>query len=202
MVDYIEYGVTGGYTGPFMPDVSRVINRNQPDTNNYINSNYFKVVFTRLPTMTYFCQSVNVPSLSFGTSDQMTSMGVSVKRPGTQCTFEQLNLSFLLDESLKNWTEIFTWMESLANYETNLPTKDSGPVIPHDDIYSDARIIITNSAFVPKYEVVFSDVLPVSLGGWQFNSTEVDSRPIIVQASFVFTTFRIEKLGETTTYRD
>jgi len=202
MIDYINNGATGGYTGPFVPDITRVINRNQPDTNNYINSNYFKIVFSRLPIMTYFCQTVNVPSLSFGVADQLTSLGLHIPRPGTKYQFEPLNISFLLDESLNNWREIFTWMESLANYETNIPLNKGGPVIPRDDVYSDARILITNSAFVPQYEVIFNDVLPVSLGGWQFNSTETDSRPIIIQASFVFTSYRIEKLGETTTYNE
>ena len=202
MVNYIEYGVTGGYTGPFVPDATRVINRNQPDTNNYLNSNYFKLVFSRLPTMTYFCQSVNIPALNFGITEQATRFGLNIKRPGTHYNFDPLNISFLLDESIKNWTEIFTWMESIANYEIDTPIERGGPIIPHEDVHSDARILITNSAFVPKYEAVFKDVLPYSLSGWQFNSTENDSTPIVVQASFTFTSFRIEELGKQTSYVD
>ena len=49
-------GYTGaivGYTGPGIPDITRVSNPRQPDNNNYLATNYFKMEITRLPLVTY-----------------------------------------------------------------------------------------------------------------------------------------------------
>ena len=75
MSTYFE-GASGGYTGPGIPDITRSNSKKQPDTNNILNTNYFKLVFGRLPTMTYMCQSVSMPSFSLGSVDVPNTLGV------------------------------------------------------------------------------------------------------------------------------
>ena len=41
----------------------------KPSTNNYLATNYFQFVLGRAPLLTYFCQSVNLPSLTIGFAD-------------------------------------------------------------------------------------------------------------------------------------
>ena len=184
-------GATGGYTGPGMPDITQVPNASQPDTNNYLTTNYFRLVFGRLPTMSYMCQSVNVPDFSLGISLQQTPLGIPVKRVGTDYAFSDLSISFLVDEKMDNWREIFNWMTSIAHYESNLPVEKGGKLIPEDDFYSDARILVTNSSFQPQKEIIFRDVLPINLGGWEFTSVDTDATPVVSTASFSFTSYGI-----------
>lgn len=197
MVTSILYeGLTGELPStyvPNMPDVTQVKNPKQPVTNNYLSSNYFKLVFPRLPTVTYFCQSVNLPSFYLHNAVQSTSLGLTIKHPGDKYQFDDLRISFIVDENMKNWMEIYEWMEGIANLESNRPIKDGGKVLYHNDWYSDARIIITNSAYNPILEVIIKDVIPIHLGGIDFSSTVTDNIPVNVFASFSYTSYRIEK---------
>ena len=178
-------GVTGSTAG--IPDIYRVSNPRQPDTNNYLASNYFKFEFTRLPTVTYFCQRVNLPSISFTRAEQGTSFGVVGKVPGGRYDFEDLTVSFIVDEDMKNWIEIYEWMRSIGNLDDM--TKH---VTPHHDKYSDARITVLNSAYKEKKVIKIRQAFPVSLSGIDFDVTLPETEPVIASASFAFTYYEIE----------
>jgi len=193
-------GYTGavGYTGPGIPDVTRVTDPRQPDTNNYLATNYFKLEITRLPLVTYHCQSVNLPSLTLTPTEQNTSLGTSVKWVGGRYNWEDLTVNFIVDEDMKNWIEVFEWMEQIAimtdvkntlNY--SVPGK---PVGQFSDYFSNARLAITNSSYKPKLQVNIVDMFPVSLSGIQFNTTNTDNEPVIATATFAYTHYEIDRL--------
>ena len=195
-----EGGYTGavGYTGQGIPDVTRVTDPRQPDTNNYLATNYFKLEITRLPLLTYYCQGVNLPSLSLSHAEQGTSTGTNVKWIGGKYTWEELNVSFIVDEDMKNWIEVFEWMEEIAimsdvkntmNY--NIQGKPKGQL---DDYFSNGLLSITNSSYKPKLIVNLIDIFPISLSGIPFNSTNTDNEPVIATATFAYTYYTINRL--------
>jgi len=196
-----EGGYTGekaGYTGPGIPDVTRVTDPRQPDTNNYLSSNYFKLEITRLPLVTYHCQSVNLPSLSLTPAEQNTSTGTPVKWIGGRYNWEDFTISFMVDEDMKNWIEVFEWMEQIAimtdvkntmNY--TMVGKPSGQI---EDYFSNAQLAITNSSYKPKLIVNLIDIFPIALTGIQFNSISTDNEPIIATATSAYTYYNISRL--------
>jgi len=108
---------------------------------------------------------------------------------GGQYAFEDLNVSFVVDEDIKNWTEVFDWMESIGNMRGFGP-----PVIAEsitDDFFSDILLMVTNSAYQPKYYVQFRDAFPIALSGIEFNSTALETEPIVANATFSYTSYKI-----------
>ena len=187
-------GYTGaypGYTGPGIPDITRVRNSRQPDTNNYLSTNYFQLEITRLPTVTYFCQSVNLPSLTLTPAEQPTPLGLKARWVGGQYTYEDLTVSFLVDEDLKNWLEVYEWMETISNLDDN-QTVISGQQTK--DFFSNILLTITNSAYKPKFHVHIQDAFPIALSGIEFNSTTPETEPVVAQATFTFTNYRIKSV--------
>ena len=182
---------TYGYTGPGIPDINRVTNPRQPDTNNILNSNYFKFEFTRLPTMTYFCQRVNMPSVSLSVVDQRTRFGLRNKYVGGDYTFEELSVEFIVDEKMLNYKEIYEWMRSIGNMENydDVIDKEQTP-----DFFSDARLIITNSSFKEQIHVVMKETFPIALSGLNFDSTLGESQPLIAVATFALRNYNIVTL--------
>jgi hypothetical protein len=195
-----EGGYTGakaGYTGPGIPDITRVSDPRQPDNNNYLATNYFKFELTRLPLVTYHCQQVNLPSLSLTPVEQPTVFGTTAKWIGGKYTWEELNVSFIVDEDMKNWIEVFEWMEEIglmADFKTNISAQRSMPKGQFGDYFSDAKISITSSNYKPKLEIDIHGIFPISLGGIQFNSTNPDNEPAIVNATFAYTYYTINRL--------
>lgn len=184
-------GSTGGYTGPGMPDITRSNFQKQPETNNLLNTNYFKLVLGRLPTVSYMCQSVTMPGFSIGVADQSTALGLRQRRAGDTYTFDDFTVSFVVDENMDNWTEMFNWLVGIANYQNNIPLSEGGPVLHVDDHYSDARIMVTNSAYKPVKEIIIRDMIPTSLSGWEFTSLDTDSTPVVATATFAFSSMNI-----------
>ena len=180
-----------GYTGATagIPDITYVSNARQPDTNNYLANNYFKFEFTRLPTVTYFCQRVNLPSLSFTRAEQPTSFGLTGKIPGGRYDYDPLTVSFIVDEDMKNWLEVYEWMRSIGNLDDI-----NKHIHVHHDKYSDARITIMNSAYKQKLVVKIRGVFPTSISGIDFDSTLPETEPIVASATFDFTFYEIERL--------
>ena len=196
-----EGGYTGektGYTGPGIPDITRVSNPRQPDTNNYLANNYFKLEISRLPLVTYHCQQANLPAVSLSQAEQGTRLGTNIKWVGGRYNFEELQVNFLVDEDMKNWLEGFEWMESIGamidgekTINSSIPTRPVGQV---DDYFSNARLVITNSSYNPKLNVIFHDMFPISLSGIDFNSTNSDNEPVVVNVTFAYTYYTVERL--------
>jgi len=165
------------------------INRRQPSNTNFLLSTGFRFVLQRTPSLTYFCQSCNLPDFSFGQIEQ-PSRFIPVKHPGRGYDYGDLQIGFLVDEDMTNYLEIYNWMRSIGNVE------DHGDYLEKTtDHFSDASITILNSAMKPNLTVNFKNIFPKSLSGIDFNSTADDTEPIIVSATFAYTSFEVEKLS-------
>ncbi len=158
----------------------------QPENTNPLLITEFKFTMQRIPTVTYFCQSANIPSVSVGNVEQNT-MFSPINLPGV-FRFEDLSLSFVVDETMKNWLEIYNWMRSTSNAE------DFAEFETQDQHLSDATLVITNSAMKGKLVANFRDCFPKSLSGIDFNSAVSDPEPIIATTTFGFTTYSIERI--------
>ena len=160
----------------------------QPLTNNYLAKNRFNLFLPRCPNLTYFCQRANIPTISFGTSLQSNPTGVEIRRPGTRYAFEDLSLGFLVDENMKNWLELFNWMKDIGIYNTK------EEITREKDKVSDVYLVITNSAYNPIISITYHDAFPVMLSGVDFDTSVVDTDPILASVTFAFTYYSIEIL--------
>lgn len=159
-----------------------------PITHNALLINYFQFVLDRVPNITYFCQSANLPGIVFGVAEQPTTLGYPVKVPTGSFRFEDLELTFRVDENLTNWREIHTWIKSSGNYESDENT------LPYKQKTSDAYLLLTNSTYNPKIKIHFRHVFPIALSGLVFNTTAQDSFEMTASVKFAFTGYEIEDL--------
>tara|TARA_Y100001963_G_scaffold103782_1_gene142933 strand:- start:18157 stop:18705 length:549 start_codon:yes stop_codon:yes gene_type:complete len=160
---------------------------NQPETVNFLLPDGFKFHMQRIPKMNYFVQSVNLPALEYSEIRQPTRF-VDVKHPGNTFTFPNFELSFIVDEDMETFMEIYNWMKSLVAIE------DPRPVEVGRDNFCDATLHILNSAKNPNFVVNFKQCFPVSLSGIDFNSAISEPEPIICTASFAYTAYDIENI--------
>ena len=165
------------------------INRRQPSNTNFLLSTGFRFVLQRTPSLTYFCQSCNLPDFSFAQIEQPTRF-IPVKHPGRGYDYGDLQLGFLVDEDMVNYLEIYNWMRKIGTVEDH-----NEHLSKTSEHFSDASITILNSAMKPNLTVNFKNIFPKSLSGIDFNSTADDTEPILVQATFAYTSFEVEKLS-------
>jgi hypothetical protein len=163
----------------------------QPETHNNLTNNKFRFVMTRTPTMTYFCQRANIPSLGFGTSIQSNPTGVTIKRPGTSYVYEDLQVGFAVDENMKNWIEIHNWMLDLG-----ISHKSPGlyEKLTEKQKVCSAYLLVLNSAYRPIICIKYRNVYPTFLSGVEFDSSLTDTDAVIATATFAYTHYEIEPL--------
>jgi hypothetical protein len=116
---------------------------------------------------------------------QMPTPFVPIKHP-TKLDFDELSITFIVDESLTNWREIFNWMRSMTNVENYTEYQNS---LTH---FASGTLIILNSAKQPKLNVRFDGLYPRTLGSIDFTSTVVDPEPFQCTATFAYRSYNIE----------
>tara|TARA_B100000929_G_scaffold179853_1_gene142435 strand:- start:260 stop:790 length:531 start_codon:yes stop_codon:yes gene_type:complete len=168
----------------------------QPTNLNQLNVVSFDISFSRLPGVQYFCQRISLPTVVLGETHEASPF-MNTALEGDTLTYEALSLSFVLDEDLQNYIEIYNWMTALgfpreyAQFAA-LKQESSGS---QDTKYSDLDIILHTNKSNPNYRVKFTDVFPTSLSSIMFDSTPTGMDPIAVDATFNFRgQFNIEKI--------
>ena len=157
----------------------------QPETNNYLATNFFKLELEKFPSVAYFCQSVNLPSLTVSTMEvPAPALGVPIRSPVGRYSYENMSVSFLVDEKMDNWLEVYNWMYDMSTAET-----DCRVLNPYDKILSDATLTIMDGSYTPMKRVIIKDIFPVGISGIQFSSVVVDTEPVIATATFAFTSY-------------
>ena len=159
-----------------------------PETNNYLATNFFELKIERLPFVTYFCQSVNLPSLTIPPVEvPVAQFGVPIRTPVGRYSYENMSVSFLVDENMDNWVNVYDWLYSIST-----PEEVPGTYTSHENIFSDATLLIKNSSYNTIKVVTIKEIFPVGISGIQFSSVVVDTEPVIATVTFAFTSFQID----------
>jgi hypothetical protein len=158
----------------------------QPDSvNAFLNTN-FKFTLTRLPNVTFWCSSVNIPQISIG---EVTVQNRFVPHhvPGSSIQMDPLRVTFSVDEEFSNWNEIYRWMRSIVPFE------DFSEILRNENqYYSDGIIHCLNSAKNPNKKFVFKNMFPTNLDGFDLNVALNEPDPVSVTATFTYESFEIE----------
>ena len=172
---------------------------NQILNRNFLAPTGFKFTVSRAPKIAYFGNQVNVPSLTLGIAEQPTYLR-SIPRPGTEVSFEDLTLTFLVDEGLENYMEIQNWIRGIG-YPESLDQiydfqKDDSHTIKakHSEeinLFSDATLTILNNVNLPKFKVIFDGLFPYSLSTLSFDATQTDLEYFTAEVSFKYNIYII-----------
>ena len=174
-----------------------------PDNLSYLAPTQFELLVKKLPNTKYFATGVNIPSVSVGETLQPTRLGATVKLPGDKIQFGEITITFIVDENMENWTELYNWMEGItastdtekyrllvgANKREDQPQDNSGDF---DQLHSDMTIVVTTAANNPNRYVRIQDAYPSSLGEIAMDTTVAGGLSYVTcTASFQFTSFEI-----------
>ena len=80
-----------------------------PANRSFLSNNKFDFILRRIPNFTYFVQAVNLPSLSLQSTTINTPFS-ALSVPGNQISFGTLALTFIVDEDMQSWYELYNWI--------------------------------------------------------------------------------------------
>lgn len=142
------------------------------ENKSFLPNNKYSFVINRLPNFTYFVQSVNMPSITLNPV-VTNSPFVAINKPSNTLVFEQLQVTYVVDEDMASWFEIYDWVKAVGNPEStdkigNLTTE----LGYRNSIVSDATLFIKTNSNNDNIKVTFKDMFPIELTGFPLNSAE------------------------------
>ena len=187
----------------------------QPDKLDYLSPTQFKFNIHQLPKVEFFCTAANVPAINLGEAIFPTPYK-QIPVMGDTLTYDNLSISFIVDENLENYIELHEWLTAIGfpkdreQFTTFRSSTADSPVLTQgisDDrglttgtaqlstsargMFGDAILTILTNKNNPVVEVRFQDLFPVALGALDFTQTATDVEYISVTADFSYKIYDI-----------
>jgi len=186
------------------------VNTREPSVLDYASPVQFRFKCSKLPKVEFFCQTANIPGIGLGVADIETPLK-SIPFPGDKVTYQDLAISFLVDENLNNYKEIHDWIIGLGapqNHTQFSTLRDTGTdrfpgqttnspnnnTIPDGGTYSDATLTVLNSKNIAVTEIRFHNIFPTSLGALSYDVQASDVNYLSVGVDFSYMYYEIVQL--------
>lgn len=159
-----------------------------PDNTNLGIPQNFHFALKRIPTLSYFVQSVALNEVSSDATDVDYALGPKVKLPSVTARITYFTLTFLVNEDVRNYYEIVKWMREATPY------KDFSEVKPLKDISEEAVLVYLSNKKNPYKRVVMTGVFPTEISELEYDYTDTENKPIIATAKFTLNDYKVENL--------
>ena len=127
---------------------------------------------------TFTIQTMFLPDVTV-TDAPLNFKQINVGRAGDKIEFGAFEISYLIDEDLFNYKEIFDWMKS--NVETNHTATNH---------VRDLTLTVMNSANNVTKQIKFVDAYPTSLSSLPFDITTTDVEYLTAVVSFSYSYYQ------------
>ena len=184
----------------------------QPDQLDYASPTQFRFGIHQLPKVEFFTVSANLPGISAGTVTHATPFK-DIPTMGEKLEYENLSISFIVDEYLENYISLHNWMigygfpkdreqfRTFRDVTSNTPADGGTPSVdiigsatPDRAMYSDAFLQILSNKNNPILEVSFENAFPISLSALDFTQTATDVEYMVATAEFAYQIYEIKTL--------
>ena len=186
----------------------------QPDQLDYASPTQFRFGIHQLPKVEFFTVSANLPGVSVPTTTLATPF-TDISIMGEKTEFENLTISFIVDEYLENYITLHNWLtgigfpKSRSQFSTfrdvTSDTPDSQKGVstdigdvkqstPDKSMYSDAFLMILSNKNNPIVEVNFHNIYPTSLSSLDFSQAATDVEYMTASAEFAYQIYEITTL--------
>lgn len=137
---------------------------------SFLSPTEFRFTISRLPYTQFFVQNVNIPGVQMEGESEFPTPFKVIYRHGDKMSYNKLSLTVRVDEDMKVFKEIVSWMEGLTSPRS---FSEHDALNKSDDgLYSDATLTLFTNAKNPNLELKFKDVFPVSIGDIQMDLTQ------------------------------
>ena len=151
-----------------------------PITNfSSLSPNKFKVVIALFPQLSFFSQKVMLPSIRMGQNAMGTNQYIKWSTPGDTITYDDLVVSFMVDEDMIAYRILKKWQEEMTREE--MPKKR----------FSDLSIMVLTNNSTSNLEYRFLNTYPVEIGGLLLDTAQDENVPFSVDVVFKHSNFEI-----------
>ena len=156
----------------------------------------FKFNIKKLPEFNKFVQAVTFPGVNMGYPNQPTPFK-ALPVPGDHIEFGVIDVTFKINEDFSNYMEIYNWIRGLGfphEHEEYKELYEAGQASYGEGLFSDAYLIVLNSAMRGIAQIEIQDIFPVSMGDIVFDARDTTIEYMECSAQFQFKDYTIKSL--------
>lgn len=167
-----------------------------PSNKNFLSSLKFRLDIKKLPHTSYMCQSVNLPSITLGETQGQDTPFIKIPIPGDHLSFGELMITFMVDEDMTNYLELYNWIVAVGYPENfdQFKTLNNKQVGTGDGLYTDGTLTIFTSHSNANMAATFYQLYPTNISDLQFDNRASDVPYVEATASFRFNLFDLKKI--------
>lgn len=159
---------------------------------NYFTPLEFLVTIKRLPNIEFFTQRATIPGISASPVPVPTPFNRIYETPD-ELTYNNFDFSFIIDEEMNNYLEVFNWMTGLTapkEFSQFKNLKES-----RDSLISDVAIVVLNSNKNASIKIDFKNCFPIALSEVILDTTQGDIIYPEATVSFQYDYYEISKVN-------
>ena len=189
--------------------------KRQPDKLDYASPTQFRFGIHQLPKVEFFSTAATIPAIALSDVIVPTAFK-SIPMMGDQLTYDNLSISFIVDEYLENYLSIHEWMTAIgfpknrtqfSEFKSNTSNTPSANAVKSNDIgdvqkptstnalFSDATLTILSNKNNPIVNVFFRDIYPIAMTGLSYNQAATDVEYLTAEITFAYQLFEIETIS-------
>ena len=189
--------------------------KRQPDKLDYASPTQFRFGIHQLPKVEFFSTAATIPAIALSDVIVPTPFK-SIPMMGDQLTYDNLSISFIVDEYLENYLSIHEWMTAIgfpknrtqfSQFKSNTSNTPSTASSPSNDIgdvqkptsvnalFSDATLTVLSNKNNPIVNVFFRDLYPIAMTGLSYNQGATDVEYLTAEITFAYQLYEIEVIS-------
>lgn len=123
--------------------------------------NKFQLIIPKLPGVTFFLQSFELPAVSVNRVNIPTPV-LDYNDIGEKLMFDPFTITFMVDKYCRNWGSVFSWMKRMTVNGSNVGETDNATLL------------------IDGVETIrFADIWPTRLSGFEFDVTNPELTYVI-----------------------
>ena len=188
--------------------------KRQPDKLDYASPTQFRFGIHQLPKVEFFSTAATIPAIALSDVIVPTAFK-SIPMMGDQLTYDNLSISFIVDEYLENYLSIHEWMTAIgfpknrtqfSQFKSNTsntpstassPSRDIGDVqkpTSANALFSDATLTVLSNKNNPIVNVFFRDLYPIAMSALDYNQGATDVEYLTATVDFAYQIYEIEPI--------
>ena len=156
---------------------------------NLLEASKFLFVMPNAPYLNFFAQTAVLPGVTGNPSMQPTPL-TDIWRVGDKLMYDPLTITFLVDEDLRVWEEVYNWLENIHN-----AMDDAGyaKAKKTTGVYTDLSMLFLKNSNNDNLSVRFHKAFPVSLSPVAMSSQDDASTTLTADITLYYDIFKIHR---------
>ena len=182
-----------------------------PKNRNFQSPLKFRLNIERLAHVNFFVTDVNLPGVVVPSPSTPNPLNKINWQPD-HMAWDELSVTFIVDEDMKAWQEIFFWIQGQAFPEDHKQYRDmrdgktrdaDGDLLPKPprpskpkhlgENFSDGTLLILSSHNNSTLEIDFKDLHPLTLSELNFTSKDTDVKHLTCTVTFVYDYYTVKR---------